>query len=193
MDPIKATNHEALKAFQKAQEEFRAANFEKAEQLLAFYQKNIDVDAFSRTDNRQPCTVLVSVVIVAYATNELLIECLDSLSRQSDPRFEIIVVNNGQNDRVREELDRRPLLHIQCPMNMILSEGRNIGVCYARGTYVAFLDDDARAGSGYIASIICAFSRYRIAALRERCCPSSLKGITGVFGTMIREMSPYRL
>ena len=176
----------ALNAFIKAQESFYSGDFKQAEKYIDYYHQSIDIDQFPRTDNRNERNVLISVVVVAYNTNEELLKCLESLSCQSDMRFEIIVVNNGKNERVLHELKARPVLHIQCPMNMILSEGRNIGVRYARGEIVAFLDDDAIADREFISSIVKAFRDYRIAALRGKVLPKELRD----HHTAIRHYNP---
>lgn len=69
---------------------------------------------------------------------------LDSLARQTYRRFELIVVDQNDDDRViralaRVELDR-PVLHLRTRPG--LSHARNQGLCRARGEIVAFPDDD---------------------------------------------------
>src|SRR5690606_34612826 len=138
------------------------------------YRQHICHDLLPRTDNRPAGQdPAIAVVIVAYRIGNGLIECLDSLQDPSAPPHEIIVVDNGGNESIAEELARRPILHIRMPMNVILSEGRNVGVHFARAPIVAFIDDDAIVARGHLASVVEAFHTFDIAALRGKVLPKS--------------------
>ncbi|MBD3225248.1 MAG: glycosyltransferase, partial [Caldithrix sp.] len=172
MEPLSNPLSEALTAFNTAQDYFLKRQYDAAEDQIALYKKSINYEQFNRTDNRiEIKELLVSVVIVSYKGNQGLLECLEALNSQTDERFEVILVNNGANESVEDELDQKPLLHIRCPQNMILSEGRNIGSYFAKGKYLAFLDDDAIVSKDYIESIIRAFTKYRIAGFRGKVLP----------------------
>lgn len=89
---------------------------------------------------------MVSVIIPFTNEHDLIIECLESLRRQSMQEIEIICVDNHADSetRARVELaattDRR-LIVVDC-----LARGsgpaRNKGLQVARGKYVAFVDAD---------------------------------------------------
>src|SRR5690606_6341082 len=115
-----------------------------------------------RTDQRTELAPRLTVIIVAHQTGPALIECLDSLSHPDNPPHEIIVVDNGGNEGVTAELQRRPLLHGTTPFNVLPSEARNIGVHFARAPIACFLDDDATAEPGYLSAILTAFETYHI-------------------------------
>ncbi len=115
----------------------------------------------------------ISIIIVAYNTNELLVECIDSLSNQTEKNFEVIVVDNGKNDKVVNKLLDLPIIYIKTPINLILSEGRNIGVHFAKAPIVAFLDDDAIAHPNYVKNITKAFNSENIFALRGKVLPKN--------------------
>ena len=102
----------------------------------------------------------VSVIIVSYKSRADLISLIEALQKQTCQNFEIIVVDNGGNETVWRRLHTFELLHIQCPTNFILSEGRNIGVHFARGQYISFLDDDALVPEDYICSIMEGFEKF---------------------------------
>lgn len=163
----------ALQNFRLARESFSEEKFSNAENLMKSYRKYVNYDLFTKTDNRKIEQPLISVIIVAYQTNQLLLDCLNSLSLQTDDKFEIIVVDNGGNESVEEKLKESSILYIKCSGNMILSEGRNIGVHFAKGEIIAFLDDDATVPNNYVESIRGAFEIYDIIGLRGRVLPKT--------------------
>lgn len=164
---------EALKAFREAHRIFEAYQFDQAVERMNYYRNNINYDDFEREDRRLNLIPSVSVIVVAYQTNQLLLDCIDSLLKQDDSDFEILLVDNGGNDEVHEILQNYKLLHIRCPINLVLAEGRNVGAFFARGRILAFLDDDALVNDGYIASIKKAFNNYDIAGFRGKVLPKT--------------------
>ena len=66
----------------------------------------INYDLFTKCDNRKTHCPAVSVIIVAYNTNVLLIDCLDSLQDQKTKDFEIILIDNGNNENVVDKINR---------------------------------------------------------------------------------------
>ena len=87
--------------------------------------------------------VVLSVVVVTYNANIKLINCLRSLTNQTIEDFEIIVVDNGNNEMAKEELNKFNLKYILLNKNYGPSFGRNVGTYYSRGRIVIFIDDDA--------------------------------------------------
>ena len=86
---------------------------------------------------------LVSVVIPVYDGAAFIAQTLDSVLRQSWPRLEVIVVDDGSTDetpeRVRPFRDR--ILYLR-QENRGGGAARNAGVAASRGDYLAFLDQD---------------------------------------------------
>ena len=88
---------------------------------------------------------LVSVVMPTYNRLPYLRDSVDSVLRQTCPRWELIVVDDGSTDETAAYLsglrDRRVHLveHSHCGNPAQL---RNIGIERAMGEYVAFLDSD---------------------------------------------------
>src|SRR5688572_24138158 len=95
----------------------------------------------------------ISVVISAYteARWDNLVAAVDSLRRQSTPPCEIVVVvdhNPHLLQRVRAQL--RDVIAVDNTEPRGLSGARNSGIAMARGTVIAFLDDDAVAEPDWI-------------------------------------------
>lgn len=164
---------QALAWFRESLRALEERNFPEAERLMGLYRQSIRYETFASQDRRSWQLPRISVIIVAYRTRHLLLECLDSVFDQTYRDYEVIVVDNGGNREIHENLRSYPILHIECPDNLVLSEGRNIGVHYARGEYVAFLDDDARVPTNYLESIDRVFREYDIVGMRGKVHPKS--------------------
>ena len=90
--------------------------------------------------------VRISVIVPVYNVQEYLVACLDSLSQQTTPFDEIILVNDGSTDGSRKicedycEKYKNFILINQ--HNQGLSCARNKGMEVAQGNYVLFVDSD---------------------------------------------------
>jgi glycosyltransferase involved in cell wall biosynthesis len=93
---------------------------------------------------------LFSVVICTYNRAELLRGALESLARQQlDPAcFEVLVVDNGSTDQTgavaAEFCARQSNVRYIVEPRQGLSHARNRGFAEARGSYIAYSDDDNR-------------------------------------------------
>jgi glycosyltransferase involved in cell wall biosynthesis len=86
----------------------------------------------------------VSVVICTYNRRDYLARCLDYLQCQSNPNFEVIVVNGPSDDGTEDLLEGwRGRIKIANNELRNLSVSRNLGIELAQGDIIAFIDDDA--------------------------------------------------
>ena len=85
----------------------------------------------------------VSVIIPTFDRAELLPRALLSVLAQSRPADEVIVVDDGSDDRTREliEVDF-PDVRLIVQDNQGVSAARNRGVAASSGSWLAFLDSD---------------------------------------------------
>jgi GT2 family glycosyltransferase len=174
-------NSKACQAFRAALHTFQQHDFVKAEMHINAYKAYVDYNAFFKHDNLAPESPSASIIIVAYNTRQELIECIKSILAGTRKDIEIIVVDNGGNEEVMPLLTTMPLLYIQTPMNFILSEGRNIGVTYAKGPVCIFLDDDAIAPSAYVEHTLAAFVTQEIIAVRGKIFPKTQGAFHGTY------------
>ncbi len=161
----------AVDYFLKAKTAFEKEIFADAVQYIEKYKSAMDYKKLERKANQDTGNIDVSVIIVTYNRKDELRECLETVSNQDTGNYEIVVVDNGGCDY--EYIKDYTNQYIKCPINFNLSEGRNIGVYFAKGKIVAFLDDDALVEPGYIQSIKSAFERYDIFGLRGRTFPKN--------------------
>ena len=88
----------------------------------------------------------ISIIIPVYNAEQYLEDCLLSISQQTFGNFEILAVNDGSTDRSLEILkkyqEKEPRLKVFSQENKGVSAARNLGVEYAKGEYIAFVDAD---------------------------------------------------
>jgi glycosyltransferase involved in cell wall biosynthesis len=87
---------------------------------------------------------LVSVVVPTRDRAQLLVRTLQSICTQRGVSLEVIVVDDGSNDETAAAaaaVDRRVVV-IRNVRPLGVSAARNRGIAVARGTWIAFCDDD---------------------------------------------------
>lgn len=91
-------------------------------------------------------SITISVIIPLYNAKPYVSKCIDSLLAQTLSTFELIVVNDGSTDGSEAvvskymQMDSRiQLLH---QSNQGVSVARNLGIQYAKGEYMTFVDAD---------------------------------------------------
>jgi predicted nucleotidyltransferase len=104
----------------------------------------------------------VTVVVITRNRAEQLRRCLAALAGQIRPPDELLIVDNGSTDHTREVVASYPGV----PRPRYLHEAavgygraRNAGVAAATGDVVAFIDDDAVATPGWLATLVRPFAR----------------------------------
>jgi len=107
-------------------------------------------------------TPLVSIIVLNWNGRDLLAECLQALSAQTYPNYQIIVVDNGSTDGsaalVREQFPRARL--IELPENVGFGAGNNIGYRHTDGEYIALLNNDTHVAPEWLAQLCDALQRH---------------------------------
>jgi glycosyltransferase involved in cell wall biosynthesis len=87
---------------------------------------------------------LVSVIIPAYNAEKHILECVNSVLNQSYKNIEVIVVNDGSEDKTELALESLtdPRLTIINQDNRGASFAKNTGLQKARGNFIQYLDSD---------------------------------------------------
>jgi len=106
---------------------------------------------------------LVSVVILNYNGKKnlgnIIDHCLKSVLESNYPHFEVVFVDNASTDGspswVRQEFGHDPRLKVIVnSRNYGFSQGNNIGVKYATGEYVVFLNNDTEVDPMWLRELI---------------------------------------
>jgi GT2 family glycosyltransferase len=100
----------------------------------------------------------VSVVLVSWNSGASLTRCLDALTQQSCPRFEVILIDNGSSDGsidgLRERFPDLPLHIEEYSANRGFAAACNSGVRIARARWIALLNTDAFPEPDWLANLL---------------------------------------
>lgn len=93
---------------------------------------------------------LISVIIPVYNGQDYVINCIESIEKQSYSPLEIIVVDDGSTDDTRNILEGYVSVSKSANIKLIglndlgVSAARNLGIKSSQGEYVTFVDADDR-------------------------------------------------
>ena len=114
----------------------------KAEINIYFYQKVLQRDKVMKENG------LVSIIIPTYNRDLYYISrAIKSIMQQTYKNYEIIVVddnicNSNYSLKIKKYCTTNNLIYLTTKGKQGANAARNIGACYAKGIYLAFLDDD---------------------------------------------------
>lgn len=104
---------------------------------------------------------LASVVVVCWNAADVLGRCLDQLFAQDHPNYEIVVVDDGSDDKTLEVAEaaqaRGNITIVRSPRNRGCPHARNLGLRHAKGEVVAFIDADGFATRTWLSKVVSAF------------------------------------
>ncbi len=110
-------------------------------------------------------TPLISIIVPVYNVRPFLDVCLDSLKKQSYPKCEFLLIDDGSTDGsgiVCDEFaksdSRARVVHQQ---NLGLSEARNRGIREAKGEYITFVDSDDKITPDYVSYLFSLIKKYQ--------------------------------
>ncbi len=109
-------------------------------------------------------SLLFSIIIPTYNRPEKLLCCLEALMRldYSDEQFEVIIIDDGSNNKL-EPLTVPFSKHLTITLirqeNAGPAAARNAGASKARGTYLAFTDDDCQPAPDWLTKLEACFHR----------------------------------
>lgn len=89
--------------------------------------------------------IKISVVIAAYNRPDYLRAAIISVSEQTYPIYEIIVIDDFSKTDLKSVISEFPnlnILYFKKDKNLGVSNSRNIGIKKSSGDWIAFLDDD---------------------------------------------------
>jgi len=103
----------------------------------------------------------LSVIIPVYNVLDYVQQAVDSILNQSEPPFEVIIVNDGSTDgsgaHVEALYGSNPLVKIIHTENAGLGPARNVGTRAATGDFIYYFDSDDISVDGLIAQFYATF------------------------------------
>ena len=101
--------------------------------------------------------IFFSVIIPVYNRSHLLGETIDTVLSQSHPDFEIIIVDDGSTENIKEVLSRKysnePKIKYFRKQNEERGAARNYGIKHAEGDFAVFFDSDDFMKSHYLETL----------------------------------------
>ena len=89
---------------------------------------------------------LISIIIPVYNVDKYVSRCIDSILHQTYQNFEILLINDGSTDDSGIICDYYAKKDIRIRTihqnNQGVSAARNVGLAYAKGDYIGFVDPD---------------------------------------------------
>ena len=87
---------------------------------------------------------MISVVVPVYNKAPFLRRCLDSIVDQTDKSAQVIIIDDGSTDGSGKICDeyKKYGFEVHHTNNNGVSEARNLGIKYAEGDYITFMDAD---------------------------------------------------
>lgn len=90
--------------------------------------------------------VNVSIIIPAYNAETTITRCIKSIQNQTYTNFEVIVINDGSTDKTADIVSQicttDDRIRLCSQANNGVSCARNVGLSYAAGKYIIFVDSD---------------------------------------------------
>lgn len=97
--------------------------------------------------------VKLSIIIPYYNTYKLTRELLKVLTKQLTEEIEVILVDDGCNEKRLDEYKDIKIIHLK-ENSGNASVPRNIGLNIAKGNYITFIDSDDMISNNYINKIL---------------------------------------
>ncbi len=112
--------------------------------------------------------ILISVVIATYKRPQLLLRCLDCLAKQSFDKdnFEVIVISDGKDEATKAAITTWKaesdiiLVYNSLAKKSGPAAARNFGWKLAKGSLIAFTDDDCLPDTNWLTAYYQAFQQY---------------------------------
>lgn len=101
----------------------------------------------------------VSVVVPLYNKKEYILECIESIQKQTWNKLEIIVVNDGSTDsseKIVMEVSDDPRIQMYSIKHSGPAKARNVGIEHASGEFITFVDADDFIKPTYIQRMVSA-------------------------------------
>ena len=99
----------------------------------------------------------ISIIIPVYNSETTLHQCVDSILYQDYKDFEVLLIDDGSKDKspaicdeYTEKDNRVKVFHKQ---NGGVSSARNLGLDYAKGDWITFVDSDDHVESNYLVDL----------------------------------------
>lgn len=105
---------------------------------------------------------LVSIIILNYNANQLIVDCVDSVLKSNYKNFEIILVDNASTDGSHKECKKKfdAIKLIENNENLGYCEGNNVGLREAKGQFIVVLNPDTIVEPNWLDELFAGYKKY---------------------------------
>lgn len=134
---------------------------------------------------------LVSIIILNYNGEKFLENCIESIFRETNQDYEVIVVDNDSPDKSGERLSKKyqNCNFILNDQNVGVSEGLNIGIRNAKGKFIVLLNNDLIVAPKWLDYLFEAYQNYgdglyqpKFLKMNDRSVIDSAGNLINIFG-----------
>lgn len=104
--------------------------------------------------------MIFSIILTTYNRAELIKRAVDSVLQQTFSDFELLIIDDCSSDSTQIQINSYTddrIRYFRNEINSGVSISRNVGISHARGTYLAFLDDDDEYFPHFLETVFQAF------------------------------------
>ncbi|MHA1380729.1 MAG: glycosyltransferase family 2 protein [Candidatus Helarchaeota archaeon] len=138
--------------------------------VIKIYLETNNISKFAQQSTKLLKSKLkVSVVICTRNRVRALLRCVKSILNQSYPNFEIIVINDYSNQKMTKflryffrQIKNPHIKYYENREHLGICHSRNLGIKYATGEIIAFIDDDAIANEDWLEIITAEYTNDKI-------------------------------
>jgi GT2 family glycosyltransferase len=98
--------------------------------------------------------IATSIIIPSYNGKELVQSCVESIRKHTKEPYEIIVVDNGSEDRTIEYCLDEKITFVSLPMNVGFPGACNIGMKVASGDALLLLNNDVVVTENWLSNML---------------------------------------
>ena len=109
-----------------------------------------------------PNNPLISIVIINYNAGELLMNCVNSITKSNYSNYEIIVVDNNSSDQSHIKCKKKNVVIklIENKENLGYCEGNNVGIRLAKGEFIVILNPDTIVEPNWLNGLLKAYEKF---------------------------------
>jgi glycosyltransferase involved in cell wall biosynthesis len=135
----------------------------------------------------------LSIVVLAWDNLEYTQQFVESARRNTDVRYELIMVDNGSNWEAKGYASAAADRAILNEKNLGFARGMNQGLAVARGKYVAFCNNDTILPNGWASTLLDTVERHNQAGIVVPALTAarSLATVRSSPGSQVKELPPF--
>jgi len=103
-----------------------------------------------------------SIIVLNYNAGEMLLDCIESIFKTQNHKFEVIVVDNISTDNSHKKCKEKfpEIQLIENKENLGYCEGNNVGIRKAKGNFIVILNPDTKVEPNWLDEFFKAYKKF---------------------------------